>query len=595
MTVSLSPLPIQRFYDNSGALAVGGKLYTYVAGTTTPQATYIDSTGGTPNTNPIVLNSRGECSVWMTDGQSYKFVLQDSVGNTLWTVDNIPSSGNAVITALAQLADTSNVNNGDAMIGVKRTVSGAAATTLHTWIEGQVLNLKSDFGAKGDGVTDDTAALNTAFTTTGKAIYIPPGTYYYTSNLSVPTCAAILGDSMFSVTLKPGAAVTKGLRFSNPNYPKVVQDFTMDGSLTTGAVGIIFGETASVAINPQRLYVQNFTGTNAAGYKIMSMLKSTLVQLTAYGCTDGLQIANSLGDGNPTTLLFNSCVMTNSTRYGAKISSSNGVRFINCDFESSTNEGVYVDTALNQDIVDLMFGPLCWFEQNNTAVGATGYHVKVTSNTGSRTVRPAFEKCFFNVGVKVPQGAQRCINFDGQDIRMYRTRDLRPSVDPGTQIIWCTNAPYGTNDEPPLYIDRLNWVNDPSGNDYSTIGPSRDLTPLTSIASESGNAATTFAAGPSLNVARYKADGKWFYANLNISGTLNAVTPRYFTVALPSGYTIAYTGGVACKVVDAGTPVAGWLEFDQASNKIRFWRLDAAAFTSGGAIQLIGSIRGEVT
>jgi len=90
----ISPLPIQHFVDGNGNALSGGKLFTYAAGTTTKQATYTDSTGGTPNTNPIILNSRGEANVWLTQGQSYKFILSpptdtDPPTNPIWTVDNI--------------------------------------------------------------------------------------------------------------------------------------------------------------------------------------------------------------------------------------------------------------------------------------------------------------------------------------------------------------------------------------------------------------------------------------------------------------------------------------------------------------------------
>lgn len=89
MTVNLSPTPYQRFVDSNGAALAGGLLYTYVAGTTTPQATYTDSTGGTPNTNPIVLNTRGEASIWLDPTLTYKFVLQTSGGAAVWTQDYI--------------------------------------------------------------------------------------------------------------------------------------------------------------------------------------------------------------------------------------------------------------------------------------------------------------------------------------------------------------------------------------------------------------------------------------------------------------------------------------------------------------------------
>ena len=52
VNVNLAPVPKLQFSQNGVPLA-GGKLYTYAAGTMTKQATYIDSTGVTPNSNPI--------------------------------------------------------------------------------------------------------------------------------------------------------------------------------------------------------------------------------------------------------------------------------------------------------------------------------------------------------------------------------------------------------------------------------------------------------------------------------------------------------------------------------------------------------------
>ena len=75
MSASLSSVPKLQFFDANGNPLVGGKLFTYAAGTTTPLATYTDSSAGTPNTNPIILNARGEANVWL-DNTTYKFVLK---------------------------------------------------------------------------------------------------------------------------------------------------------------------------------------------------------------------------------------------------------------------------------------------------------------------------------------------------------------------------------------------------------------------------------------------------------------------------------------------------------------------------------------
>lgn len=95
--MNLSPLPIQKFFSNNGRPLVGGRLFTYVAGTDTKIATYIDSSGGTPNTNPIKLDFRGECRLWIDPQQAYKFTLappgnDDPPTNPIWTVDDITAA-----------------------------------------------------------------------------------------------------------------------------------------------------------------------------------------------------------------------------------------------------------------------------------------------------------------------------------------------------------------------------------------------------------------------------------------------------------------------------------------------------------------------
>lgn len=88
-TAVLAPYLTQQFFKNNGTFNAGGLLYTYQAGTTTPVATYTNSTGATPNTNPIVLNARGEANIWLLPNVAYKFVLQDSSANPIWSVDQV--------------------------------------------------------------------------------------------------------------------------------------------------------------------------------------------------------------------------------------------------------------------------------------------------------------------------------------------------------------------------------------------------------------------------------------------------------------------------------------------------------------------------
>ena len=93
MSVSLSPLGGAgwQFFNDNGVPLVGGLLYTYLAGTTTPNATYTSSTGLTANSNPIVLNAAGRppYEIWLDGINSYKLVLKTSAGVQIWVMDNI--------------------------------------------------------------------------------------------------------------------------------------------------------------------------------------------------------------------------------------------------------------------------------------------------------------------------------------------------------------------------------------------------------------------------------------------------------------------------------------------------------------------------
>jgi hypothetical protein len=93
MSVSLSPLGGAgwQFFTDNGVPLVGGLLYTYLAGTTTPAVTYTSSTGVTPNSNPIVLNAAGRppYEIWLDSLNSYKLVLKTSTNTQIWVMDNI--------------------------------------------------------------------------------------------------------------------------------------------------------------------------------------------------------------------------------------------------------------------------------------------------------------------------------------------------------------------------------------------------------------------------------------------------------------------------------------------------------------------------
>lgn len=199
MTVNLSMFAGagQQFFDDNGVVLKGGLIYSYAAGTTTPQATYTTSAGTIAHANPIVLDSTGRVpaggEIWLTDAVSYKFVLKDSNSVTIATYDNITGNASGVTgqinAAVAGIYATLAASSGSSLIGYIQGGTNSVATTVQSKLR-EYISVK-DYGAVGDGTTDDTAAIQSANTAAGlakKTLFFPSGTYLCSSQL-VPTCA----------------------------------------------------------------------------------------------------------------------------------------------------------------------------------------------------------------------------------------------------------------------------------------------------------------------------------------------------------------------------------------------------------------------
>ena len=285
MAVNLSALAGagQQFFDNSGVILSGGKLYSYAAGTTTPQTTYTSASGSTAHTNPIVLNSAGRVAtgeIWLTAGSNYKFVLYTSTDVLIATWDNI--------TGINGTGITSNAAN----VTYDPAGAGAVATTVQAKLR-ETVSVK-DFGAVGDGVTNDIAAFVAAAATLtdGDSLFVPDGDYVF--NFSSYTVASPVYplQGILGLTNKTGIRIYgtgAKLRITNLNtqtkggwsiiYLNNCSDVTVEGlsfdvrgvtGLTTPAAEPnypIIGAVIASGLTWKNLLVNNckFTSFNALG------------------------------------------------------------------------------------------------------------------------------------------------------------------------------------------------------------------------------------------------------------------------------------------------------------------------------------------
>jgi len=183
----LTPSPKTAFVDAAGEPLVGGQLYTYIAGTTTLQATYTDATAATANTNPIILDSRGEANVWL-GGAIYKFVLKDADGALIWTVDYI-SAPTAAVSPVLSGNVTIDSNTPSPALKITQTGTGAALKVQDSADPDVTPFIIDATGQVGIGTATPVSALEIASpgVFTGAWAYLPTGTAMMFVQTSAPT------------------------------------------------------------------------------------------------------------------------------------------------------------------------------------------------------------------------------------------------------------------------------------------------------------------------------------------------------------------------------------------------------------------------
>lgn len=348
--MNLAPLAVSQFFDNNGKPMNGGLLFTYIAGTTTKLATYTDSTGLSSNTNPIVLDFRGEARIWLDPTLTYKFTLApagdtDPPTKPIWTVDQITSALSYAILTQQFIGQ---------ILFPRTAAEIAAGVTPTNYAVPSHLAIGSvyvqRYGAVGDGSNDDTSAINNAIAVAfkggvnaGSVQLIPGGTHKTTSNITWQSGVSIIGDPVKYTSIKPSSAVTICLDANITLYNQAIRGVVIDGANLTGtarALRIVNGNRTKF----DQFSVQNCTGTTVA----TTLINGAGYQLGFWQCVwsnnfKHIEVTkNGVAADFPTALLFDYCIMEAARSVaGAAIAVTDcsGVTFRECTVQA--NETLY--------------------------------------------------------------------------------------------------------------------------------------------------------------------------------------------------------------------------------------------------------------
>jgi hypothetical protein len=396
--VALSPLAGAgwQFFDSNGVPLAGGKLFTYSAGTTTPRATFTSSSGATAHANPIILDSAGRVSseVWLTSTAVYKFTLKNAADVEIWTKDDI--AGNATTADLANTSSTATA--GATLVGFLQVGAGAVGRTVESKLTEIVTPY--DFGAVGNGIADDTAAVQAALGTSALQVYLAAGRFRLTSTVTssvhnrtingpgiltatspVDVGLNVIGDrNTISINIDGNGNIATGLRIEDADMPIIEGGrYTNFYSATASAAAISLRRTqAGALIRGVTIDTVNAPGNGVADAEEFS--RGIAIGLsgdpTGSILIDGCHISNIIGDEGDSIaagsggggtyfrldLTVQRCVIRGFNRRAVKTQGTN-VRVIGNSISNDWTSSAQVPNAAT--VIDFVQGDHCIARDND--------------------------------------------------------------------------------------------------------------------------------------------------------------------------------------------------------------------------------------
>lgn len=220
---SLLPNGKQHFDDNNGRPLVAGRVYYYIPNTSTSKNTWQDEAQTILNTNPIILDARGECTAWGSG--RYRQVVRDQFGNLIW--DKI----------VADIGSQFAEPDGAALVGFSQEGPEAVDRNLLEKNR-EIVSVTDYIGADPTGATPSDDAIESALDATANP-YFPDGVFLYTGDIDALFAARPFG---------PGKIKYDGYEY--PTSRDVVENCLWPGDFATWPMGEALG-----VVSEQRIQI----------------------------------------------------------------------------------------------------------------------------------------------------------------------------------------------------------------------------------------------------------------------------------------------------------------------------------------------------